>query len=355
MSLDSIEAARLKDKLGEFLALQLPDFDHMLAALQVKLQQRPLKAASMVVEHCIVQVKGDTKEHYFDKPWFGIIYRATERWYEERYGRALRSSQSKVVHGVVSVFNTPFELAVPLTVREEVQPDGAFWVGFPNSVLPGERVLDWIGNPPNLEKLTLSEREAVSVDVVRIAQHLRATCVNLMTADYPDCRSQKLSQSIVLHLEKGAKDIVRDPRGLVSIAIWEFHLAAEKAIKVYLLQKGINPPRTHNLDDLNCLSGAGTESVASKRLVSKLPAGAMAIRYRYGEAESPDFAGTIEIYLAALELIDHYTRGLTRRFTFNNARFLLKAPPWMEMRGLTSGRSGLGHDSYFDKAADPGR
>lgn len=318
----------MKDETAEFLALQLPDIDRILASLQVNVRQRPLRAASMIVDHCIVRIEGDTKDNYFKKPWFSVIYRETKRWYKERYGQALSDSQSDVVYGFVLIFDTPFELAIPLGVREEDEPGETFWLCLPTSVMPGERVLDWIITPPNLERLVPSEHEALVRNIVRVAEHLRAIRVNLMTADYPNRPSRKLSEGIIPHLERGAKDIVRNPRERTSLAIWEFHLAAERAMKVYLWQRGIEPPNTHDLDQLNRLSGSGGDTVVPTNLVSKLPSGTTAIRHRYGEADPPDLESTIDIYTAAMQLIGNYARGLTRRFTFDNARFLLKVPPW---------------------------
>jgi hypothetical protein len=310
------------DILGEWLSC----FDEILAEKRVDIHQRPLQAAALFVEHAITEIRGDSKDGYFEKPWFVTIYKQTERWYHNRYPSVLSRPARRSLLGVVTIFGTPFEIRVPTSFVEERNPDGTIWVAMPNSILPNEEPLTWIIDRPQIDDDT--ERSKTQALVAGVAEKLRSLNINLWTDDFPDDDTGVLARQILPHLEAGARGFLSNTEATASIAIWDLFLATEKAIKFYLRQQGQQPPNTHDLHDLNSRSDVGSGPILQPSELAALPSYRDAIKYRYGELPSPSVQDALQIYLETLNIVVKYTGALKRRFIMNNARFKLKAPPW---------------------------
>jgi HEPN domain-containing protein len=322
----------VSDELEEFLASVLPDCDETLANWGGPLRARPLDAANFIVRYCLVEIKNDTKDDYFSKPWFGAIYQAVQRWYIDRYGIAFTGPTATLMSGVVALFATPFHVRVPSVVHEPQQADGTWWICFPNSVLPGESPLDWIERPPNLDSLSVEERSLLTADIVNVATRLREIRVNLDTADHHDTKGRAMACSLIPHLEKAAADILRSEAESRSLAVWELHLACEKAIKIYLQQKTGSFPNVHDLVHLHGLSGTTTAWSEGNSALALLPSGKVAIQHRYAQLRPPSVVEVIAFYRAALTLMTGYTHKLARRVVANNAKLQLRRPPWVQSR-----------------------
>ena len=90
--------SRRKTKsLEQVIAELLPDIDEVFAVRSEPLYSRPYRAAMLVVEACVVSVKGDTKDRYHTKAWFGAILAAVNEWYGEVYGEAM-AAHSPIHH-----------------------------------------------------------------------------------------------------------------------------------------------------------------------------------------------------------------------------------------------------------------
>lgn len=325
-----METAQMSGEFDEFLTEVLPDFDAVLAEQGVGLTQRAFRASMLIVEHCILEIKGDTKDDYLNKAWFGSLFRAVNKWYEKRYGNALQQRKLSTVSAVISAFGTPFRAEVPLVVNEPPLPNKTFWLSFPITVPPSEEHMAWIVNPPNFDSSTSGERDTVSSALIEAAAHLRATHVNLMTADHETERTRSLAQGILPHLEKGALDIARAEANSRSIAVWELNFACEKAIKTFLRQQHVDPPNTHDIHRLHRLVTDRFGANEMDGAVVMLPSEKVAVKHRYAEIPSPSIADTLSIYRAALSIANGYSHKLSRKYTFNNAKFHLKMPPWLD-------------------------
>jgi len=159
-------------KMDEFLQEHLPFFDELLSSTNVPLNQRPLRAAFLFVQHCVIAVEGDKdKEHPLGKRWFKLLYEAVVQWYAARYSGAMRKKDSYAL-ALISVFNTPFRVQVPLTLVEP-EENNQMWVTFPKEVLPSENVLEWITNPPNFQTKGRQELSDLSDNIIQVATATR--------------------------------------------------------------------------------------------------------------------------------------------------------------------------------------
>lgn len=78
--------------LNDVIPDYLPDIDGVLTKMNVELSARPLRAASMFVKYFVRDIKGDTKDEYFTRPWFAVIYAVTHAWYVAKYGEGFDRS-----------------------------------------------------------------------------------------------------------------------------------------------------------------------------------------------------------------------------------------------------------------------
>lgn len=325
-----MEASRVSSGFDNFLLQTLPDVDESLAKQGFALSQRPLRASLIIVNHCILEIEGDTKEDYWSKSWFKVIFSAVEKWYEKRYGNALQHQKSDKVVTVVSIFGTPFRADVPLVVKEPPLPDKTFWLCFPISVAESEDHMSWIVDPPNFDISTAVERDAASSALIETAMRLRSTHVNLMTTDHPAESIRALAEAIVPHLERSALDIASQELNRRPMALWELNFACEKVIKTFLRHQCIAPKRTHDVRRLHAQAVGYLGPTEIDSLIDQFPSELVAVKHRYGELPAPPLEDLLSIYRTALVIASGYSQKLTRKFTFNNARFQLKMPPWLE-------------------------
>src|SRR5574337_550804 len=116
-------STRIPDTFESLLRETLPWIDEQFSKDGRPVHERPLAAAQIIVDHCIVAIKGDTKDEYLTKPWFAGIYRRIYKWYEGRYGQALTRAHRAQTRGLVHYFGSPLLFRLPLVVTEP-GPDG---------------------------------------------------------------------------------------------------------------------------------------------------------------------------------------------------------------------------------------
>jgi hypothetical protein len=313
------------NSLVAFLKEQMPLFDELLSSENVRLSQRPLRAAILFVKYCVVEVKGDDdKEHPFGKRWFKTLYEAVAKWYTDRYAAALKTEEDSAV-ALVPIFRTAFRVEVPLALFAP-RENNRVWVTLPNEVLPGEEVLKWIVNPPNLQTLDTKELKDLSDRVTEVATATRSIRINLMTADDPTKDLQPLISSIPLHIEKSVEDILIGDDASIGLAVWEMHLAVEKSLKLLIRQHSGTPSNTHDLIRLSELAMQVSGVTIDSTALVKLPSHREAIKARYGEGDTMPLQKVIRNYQTVLTITAHVTNALKRQFVFNNAKFQLRSP-----------------------------
>lgn len=292
----------MKETLSDAVKEQFPVIDEIMAARQVKLLERPLAAAMFFVEECIVRIDGDTKEEYLEKRWFAEIYQAVYKWYLERYGDRLRERSQSVATGMVMLFGTLFKVEVPLVTDEPADDPSQKWILFPDSVQANEDPLNWLTAAPNMENIPSADLERLKRDVRWVADTARALTRDFSTAILEDEDYKQLTMDVPVHMSTGARHALEGRVG-GHLAIWEWQMAIEKALKTYLRQQDEVPPYEHDLVVLSDLAEHKGLRPVDRKLLSMLPSAKEAIAYRYGQGKPLSDGRLAELYRIALAWI----------------------------------------------------
>lgn len=311
---------------NDFLEMQLPIFDDILAKEQTPLSIRPIHAAIRFVEHCIVEIKDDNKENYLEKEWFRIIYQLINNWYIERYANAINSTNDHSAIGIVLIHNTPFQLKIPLFVNQEKKGEDCRWICMPISILNNENVINWIQNKPNMDKIEGDELILLTKTISNIAESIRSIHINLK-CNYQTSETINLAASIPVHLDKAALDILSLESNRISNSYWETHLALEKSLKLVILQNGLKNKKTHNLKELCEIANSIEGKNIDPDNISLFLSDKESIQQRYwGKVFTIKEA--ITNYYNAAKVVSTITRQLKRPFDLKNIRLLIKQPNW---------------------------
>src|SRR3990170_1942299 len=121
-----MQSIELQDALKKIL----PEIDEVLASKHIGLAVRPFQAALLLMTNYI-EIKDEPKDDNCEKSFFKAIYSSVYSWYLDRYGNALKDTNNTAVPGIVLIYDTPFELSIPLTVSRHGAQDETFWLAFP--------------------------------------------------------------------------------------------------------------------------------------------------------------------------------------------------------------------------------
>lgn len=315
----------------EFLLSELPDLDRHLARRDVPVSRRPWISATAFVEFFVEGPDGNLSETYLDEPWFTDIYRLVVSWFADRYGDALRSDGSDSAPGFLLIFETPFRFLIPLTFVTPGPEEHVVGVNFPTTVQVHESPLDWLVAPPNLSAMSERSRSRAEAAVRDLATRTRKINMYLATARLPSSEASELRSSILSHLGTAVDGACGDQADRRSLAVWDFHLAVEKILKLRILQAGHSVPNTHSLTELVSTGVRVGLPMPTERSVSSLPGDKLAIRHRYLELEPPKARALWTVYDRTLAILLDSAQALERDFMSNDAviyvRRLSVTPP----------------------------
>jgi len=270
---------------------------------------------------------GDSKEeHHFHKEWFSALVVAIRKWYKNRYGIESMNPDKSLLSGLVMLYGTPIRLTIRETISKvEVEGEKA-WCIWPDSIHETETVSSFLPFKPNLNVMAADERTSFEERVASTVRRTRSASLALQAAaDLPD-EARQMVPGIIRHIEKGVADILTLKPSNAAVAIWELHLAVEKAFKVFLHQNGTMLEK-HDLTKLSSLAKNYGLTV-TEVVLKKLPHWKQSSDYRYAEQEVYiDYA--VEIYDAALQLVDEIASKLRRIVVMDNVGFLLQKPKWV--------------------------
>jgi hypothetical protein len=319
--------------LKEVIDDLLPDIDEVFAAKSEPLYSRPYRAAMLVVEACVVNVAGDTKDHYHTKAWFGAILTAVNEWYREVYGEAMTADSPTRHLAAVLVRRTPVGLDIPLTVVSAREADDTFWITLAATILPGENALDWLVRPPKLAALPEAHRSDVRDACLATAECVRRTANGLMMVGREPAAALKHSTLVLPHLKSAARWILQGDGRALSTSVWESNFAAENAVKCCLYQTG--HPRVPNLHDVRRLARIYSSSMPDPEVDAALaimPTGAEAVQYRYAELGPLSVDVAMLFYQASLVICRHFANAVPpKKFKLENASFKMQGPPRIEL------------------------
>jgi hypothetical protein len=307
----------------------LPVIDDFLGKRNLTLSQRPLEAASMWVRDFVLEVSNDTKDEYYKKPWFASIFAVVMKWYERKYGAALKG-RNNTFEGVVWIYGKPFLVDVPVTHSEPEVLGETVWLSFEARVGSCEKPTLWIREPPAFDAMPARVATNLDEQLVRLTTGTRALHTALMTSDPPQGPSEfeEFRNIALLSLGAAATHIVQNTDHSISLAAWDLNFALENVLKALIAQAGQSPRHVHDLagllDDAKKLGRAPFP----KRSIAMLPNGKEAISFRYGKRFP---GGTRQIeknYERILDLMVRVARRMERSLDATNARVLLARPPW---------------------------
>lgn len=310
----------------------MPIIDMKLAESQLPINIRPLHSSIIFVEEIISDIKGDTKENYFEKFWFQDIQNIVTDWYKEIYGDSFERSDDQDFYGVIDIFDTPFLLQIPILIKNENYEDSeTFFITLPNCLQPEENIYNFLVKPPKISSMDNVNKTKTKNKISFVVNKLRSIHCDLFTATKKDKIQITLSNSIIIHLVNCATKLSDSAIGEnVALAFWEIQMAIEKTLKLYLRQNKITPKNTHDLKELNKVTSKYNLNLGNSYL-NKIPNEKEMIKLRYCESEKK-FGEGIQSYYDTLEIVSKCTRKLKRKYTFNNARFTIKKPKYRNLK-----------------------
>lgn len=322
------------ETLDTVIAERLPLLDKLLAKTGVELKDRPFRATFEFIELWVLEIndgqgrqfKPTISAEMVTERWFAALYQLIERWYQNRYGESFRATSSRALTGFVSIWSTPFELAVPRDVHEPDVPGETIWLRFPGRVLDTEDPLGWLRFPPSLGQLSRAESEDLKSAVGEVAARLRAINVAIMGIPERDRILSGFLMSIRSHLELAAKKALAERRPELEAGCWDLQMAAECAFKSVLHRKVGKFPRTHDLDVLYRLAASHLQAFPSEEL-KKLPNWREAIERRYGGGTRVDLDEYWTLYLATLRIIESVLAPLVE-LHIGEGELKIARPPW---------------------------
>jgi hypothetical protein len=321
--------------LEESIAENLVKIDVILSAQETPLRMRPFSAATIFVEHCIVEISGDVKTDYAVKPWFAIIYHHIDQWYRDHYGAAFNAKTDSIAIGLVLVRDIPVEIQVPLTTSRVEVPGETAWIKFPIEVDPDEAPLSWLVSPPNLVRLSDGEHAQLTSDATSVAKALRSIKVNFMGIEPADETVNGLLEGVMPELETAARNVLRNDAHGHGGALWALQMAVERTLKAFSQHKSGTFRKIHNLFEL--FDDVASHGVKVDRvLLKKLPGDKEVMNDRYGLGSTPSLREVVEAYKAALSIVGCFSHDFRRKVNVGGASFLIGKAPWTTLPSAPS-------------------
>jgi hypothetical protein len=313
--------------------------DESLALDGTAVSDRTPLAARRLVTDFIPEVRiGDeppcapgTLLEFSSAPWFKVVYKYVEDWYQARYGRRIAERGSRVTRGIIVIASTPFEIHVPIAAsRVETEGETA-WLSIPNRVLETEDALTWVQGAPNWATYPDDVRQPATANVLEVANLIRRISCRLTGADVSDPVARNLLAGIRVHLQSACDLIMREgEEGSYARAQWELQMACESAYKGYSQQVSGKFSETHDLFVLHDRSALPEASVR-RDLVRSLPRWHEAANLRYGLGAHPTIVGIAHWYRTALTIIAGVVDNLAG-IDLSEASLLLQMAPWLRGR-----------------------
>ncbi|ASJ76198.1 hypothetical protein [Granulosicoccus antarcticus] len=320
----------IEDKFGDYVREWIPLIDAYLAKQQKPIRGRVLSAALHFVDDVIVEVRGDTKEDYHEKPWFAIVYWHVRKWYEDFYGDQLNQPTDELP-GVVFINHTPFELRMAITVSEVVEEGVSSNMVFPVEVRPEDKLTDWFLSPPNTSMIPAEGHDKLDTEIRTIVLNTRTLNLGLMTAKLESPSLNEFAGSIVGHIRTAICLILSNNTEGQSVSIWELHMAVEKSIKLFLEQRSIGYTKTHDVRKLRDLAPSDFDSTSLDEYFGNMISGSEAVKRRYCQGDEMSSDYIFNFYMSSLAITSFYADSLDRTYGVKNAKFTFKKPPWLDL------------------------
>lgn len=307
----------------------LPQIDDALSQANTPISTRKLKAFD-IVQHTILKVSDSDYEAFLLSEEHGRFRVIIDDWYRDRYGDAVDDDEDVFISMLI-VHGTPFTLRVPKNFKTSGDEANTIWVGFPASVQAEEEPLSWIQSKSVASRLSSNEIDAVRKAALKTANLIRSIGFDIRSLEGEQNPSiAELAGAVSADLQSCARNLCeRNEAGLRS-AMWDASQATEKALKLFIRQKGQTPPHSHDLSKLaDRADSLGAEAIDRVKL-ALIPSGSDATSIRYGgDMTLPKAA---DAYGAALSIIRQvvFEAKPDNSYNLREARFKIQRPPWLE-------------------------
>src|SRR3569833_1542329 len=297
---------QLAGKLDHWFEL----FDEKFALDDMPLSKRPAEAVFELMRNEAIAMRfGDEPPIDLSNPWehvttiwFRVLYMAAEYWYAQHYGKKAMASQGNPpLLGVTLIRRAPFLVKVPMHRSVIVEVGRKAWMYFEDKVVEDEDPIKWIVDPPNLQLMPATEREADVNRLKDVCGKLRRYNFQLLGAPH-DGASAGFIQAIRTYLESGARRIHSGAVTDLGPAWFDLQMAMESALK---LAQHAGTKRYSHIHDLKQLLRE-TEPLGVSFYVSRLgdwPEFPEMSNLRYAQAPAGGTAVVFEGYLLALDVV----------------------------------------------------
>jgi HEPN domain-containing protein len=312
--------------LEDAVRLCVAPIDEHLADSNVPLSDRMLQAAFLFVQHNIVSITGDSKDDFFEKPWFKTIYQTVRSWYENKYGAALKR-QHPILTAACLISGALFRLNIPITLSRVEKEGETAWLVFPVDVQSEDDPKTWFVAPPHFDALDTAVRDKGLEAAVEAGRLLRSIHSDLMTANQPDDIATGLVGKTLTHIENAAR-ILTDRKPMFGLAVWESHQTVESALKFLSRQLTGNHPKDHEVRRLFNHIKARTLGIDADG-INKMPSAKRILEIRAGEGSEVEADEAYAFYRLALTLSAQITCDMPGLIRMRNAALLIKKAPFI--------------------------
>jgi hypothetical protein len=221
-------------------------------------------------------------------------------------------------------------LTIPLTRSRVETPGESAWLSFPREVESDEDPLRWLRKSPNVAALADGDKKALFKDACEIATAHRSIRVNSMGIEPSDETMYGLLNGIPGEFDSAAQKAIRNEAAGRPAALWNIHLAIERALKAFSQHKAGTFRETHNLftlfDDV-----AAHGIVADRNALKKLRRESDVIDNRYGLGDAPTVHEAFAAYKTGLTFVSSVVKSFKRKINIGGASFLVGKPPWTSL------------------------
>lgn len=314
----------LRDSVGTYLE----DLDPLLAREGMALRYRALESALAYVDDMVKEVHGGTLSEPIGQPWFDAIHYETLRWYHARYGDAMRVDADGSSCGLVLLRRVPIAVSFPLTVARPGSEPLTIRLSFPDALLDDEDAIGFVGGSIQFDGFAEAEREQIRHEVADIVRQTRRLNRDLRFAELT-ATTQAFVNRLMWSLCGGVESSAANSTDRLGMAVWEFNLVAELAIKILLMQRGVAFPKTHDVRRLSKVASDTGVLTVTQAALDMFPTERVAVRHRYGEEPPPPVDKLVALYKSALSFAVHCAAACERGIWI--------APDgWIEMRTIGS-------------------
>lgn len=313
---------KLPDGVVAILRAELPRIDKQLVKGDIVVPERPMRAIFMFAEACLT-IQNGAMQDFVRSIQFQQMVSEIVDWYYEKYGELARRRKDGL-RGMATFRGEVAELNFPVTTSRVEEPGKTSWMKFPDHLEASEKLENYLDPKVGLALLTPEELDAFKANVARVIGDTRRGNLGLMTAGSISEEWRAMARTVFPHVSKGIGDVLAGGTQ-ISVAQWEFHLAIEKSLKIFIAQFE-RPEAIHDLKALHQTAqrhGLVLQQYWSTGLIRP----SKAIAGRYAQLK-PSRKAAMTQYLQVIRQISEIATQLQREYSLWNSSLLLACPLW---------------------------